>query len=136
MTTVYNSLFYSGFTEQTTQEDKTTLDKNAFLKLMITKLQNQDPLQPVDDEKMMTQMTQYSTVEQLTNINQQLSSMLKFNQFLGLSSLIGKQIEWKTDDGTINAATVTSVQTQHDQYHVLTDTGERIPAEQITVISG
>ncbi|MBM7560587.1 flagellar hook assembly protein FlgD [Fusibacter tunisiensis] len=44
------------------------LDKDAFLKLMMAQLQNQNPLEPVDNKDYMAQMAQFSSVEQLSNI--------------------------------------------------------------------
>lgn len=63
------------------------LDKDAFLKLMMVQLQNQNPLNPQDNTEYMSQMAQFSSVEQLSNIA---SSSDKTNQ---LNSLISKQLE-------------------------------------------
>ncbi|MBN2897922.1 MAG: hypothetical protein JXO44_04015 [Clostridia bacterium] len=45
-----------------------TLDKDAFLKLMTTQLQYQNPLEPMDNKEMIAQMAQFSSVEQLNNL--------------------------------------------------------------------
>lgn len=52
---------------------KQSLDKDAFLQLLVTQLKNQDPMNPADASQMAAQLAQFSTVEQLTNINQTLS---------------------------------------------------------------
>lgn len=46
------------------------LDKNAFLKLMMTQMQNQDPLNPQDPSQYLGQLAQLTSVEQMTNIAQ------------------------------------------------------------------
>ncbi|MGG4341654.1 flagellar hook capping FlgD N-terminal domain-containing protein [Paenibacillus lautus] len=76
------------------------LGKDQFLSILITQLRHQDPLQPMQDREFIAQMAQFTSLEQLMNINTQLTAM---SQSLGAaSSLIGKQISWmfKPEDGT------------------------------------
>ncbi|AIQ59224.1 flagellar hook assembly protein FlgD [Paenibacillus borealis] len=69
-----------------------TLGKDQFLKILITQLQNQDPMQPMEDKEFIAQMAQFSSVEQLMNISTQLTAL---NQSLGsVSGLIGKDVTW------------------------------------------
>ncbi len=49
-------------------KNQQTLDKDAFLKLMMTQLQYQNPLNPMDSTQYMSQMAEFSSVEQLSNI--------------------------------------------------------------------
>ena len=51
------------------------LDKDAFLKMLLTQLQNQDPLNPMDNTEFAAQMAQFSTLEQLSNMNEQLNCL-------------------------------------------------------------
>lgn len=46
-----------------------TLNKNDFLKLLVTQLQNQDPLNPMDQNQFLSQTAQFTSLEQLQNIN-------------------------------------------------------------------
>jgi flagellar basal-body rod modification protein FlgD len=52
-----------------------SLDKDAFLKLLTTQLQNQDPLNPTDSTEFTAQLAQFSSLEQLSNINSTLSTL-------------------------------------------------------------
>ena len=63
------------------------LDRNDFLKILITQLTHQDPTQPLEDKEFVSQMATFSTLEQMTNMNQDIamiSSMLQRSQALGL----------------------------------------------------
>ncbi len=59
-------------------EDKKTqsgdLDKDAFLRLLVTQLQNQDPLNPMEDREFIAQMAQFSSLEQIQNLNKTFES--------------------------------------------------------------
>ncbi|RUT29715.1 flagellar hook capping protein [Paenibacillus zeisoli] len=73
-------------------KDNQTMGKDQFLKILVTQLGNQDPMQPLEDKEFIAQMAQFTSVEQLMNISGQLTAM---NQNLGnLSGLIGKQVSW------------------------------------------
>lgn len=58
-----------------------TLDKDAFLKLLVTQMQYQDPLEPTTNTEYMAQLAQFSTVEELQN----LGSSFAANQSLGMA---------------------------------------------------
>ncbi len=49
------------------------LGKDAFLKLLVTQLKNQDPLSPMDDKEFIAQMAQFSSLEQMKNLDKNLS---------------------------------------------------------------
>lgn len=50
------------------------LDKNAFLRLLTIQLSNQDPLNPMEDREFIAQLAQFSTLEQIQNLNTTISS--------------------------------------------------------------
>jgi len=54
------------------------LGRDAFLKLLVTQLQHQDPTQPQDDSQFIQQLATFSSLEQLTSINKGVTSMAQF----------------------------------------------------------
>jgi flagellar basal-body rod modification protein FlgD len=54
-----------------------TPDQQTFLKLLVTQLKNQDPLSPQDSTQFVAQLAQFSALDQLISINQQLGQVLK-----------------------------------------------------------
>lgn len=74
----------------------TALGKNDFLKLLVAQLQHQDPLSPQDGQEFAAQLAQFSSLEQLTNINETLEASQAFDLALSNSSmvnLIGKTVD-------------------------------------------
>lgn len=52
--------------------DSSRTDTGTFLRLLVTQVQNQDPLNPQDPTEFVSQLAQFSSLEQLLNINKQL----------------------------------------------------------------
>lgn len=63
----------SGATTSTSATDK--LGRDTFLKLLVTKMQNQDPTRPMEDGEFLTQLAQFSSLETLQEINQSLKAV-------------------------------------------------------------
>lgn len=71
------------------------LGKDAFFKLMLTQLKQQDPTNPLKSHEMAAQLAQFSSVEQLTNMNETLTKMSQADQKNGqydVLNLIGKMV--------------------------------------------
>ncbi|MBR9805157.1 flagellar biosynthesis protein FlgD, partial [bacterium] len=56
--------------ESSATNDASALGKDAFLRLMVAQLQNQDPLNPAENGEFMSQLAQFSSVEGIQNINE------------------------------------------------------------------
>jgi flagellar basal-body rod modification protein FlgD len=61
----------------TAADSKTAVDYQSFLKLLTAQLRNQDPLAPMDATQFITQLAQFSTVEQAMQTNQTLTQLLE-----------------------------------------------------------
>ena len=89
---------------------KSVLGKDDFLKLLVTQLQNQDPLSPMSGSDFAAQLAQFSSVEQLSNINSTLTQSVSANQLLSQSisnalaaTFIGKQVRASGDTFALNS---------------------------------
>lgn len=85
----------SSTTSSTTSTTSTTLGKDAFLTLLITQLQHQDPLNPADSTEFTAQLAQFSSLEQLSNINENLEALQDYQASTNNAqavAFIGKEI--------------------------------------------
>lgn len=124
----YYGMNASGGTGNTGGTGNATLGKDAFLKLLVTQLQNQDPMNPLQDTQFIAQMAQFSELEQMQNVNQ----TLVINQ---ATSLIGRQVTWLDDaTGEPRQATVTAVQVTPDAVNVQVGDGIYVAVDKITAI--
>ncbi|NDG84988.1 MAG: flagellar hook assembly protein FlgD [Proteobacteria bacterium] len=74
---------------------KKQLDKDDFMRIMITEMRHQDPTKPMDAERMATQMAQITSVEQLKNVSnaiEKLSDKNSASDRLAMSGMIGKTV--------------------------------------------
>ncbi len=79
------------------QKNKNVMGKDDFLKLMLTQMKNQDPLNPMESAEFAAQLAQFTSVEQLINLNESMKTSLDANYLLSQSinntlaaTLIGK----------------------------------------------
>ncbi|HOW81848.1 MAG TPA: flagellar hook capping FlgD N-terminal domain-containing protein [Spirochaetota bacterium] len=73
--------------------EKGSMDKDAFLKLLVTQLKHQDPTRPMEDREFIAQMAQFSSLEQITNMNREFKSLIKSSQTSEAYKLLGMRIE-------------------------------------------
>ncbi len=72
-----------------------SLDKDAFLQLLVTQLQNQDPLNPMDDKEFIAQLAQFSSLEQMSNVSDGIESLVNKTaqqDMLSAVNYIGKEV--------------------------------------------
>ena len=78
-----------------------------YMKLLVTQLQNQNPLEPMDNKDMSAQLAQFSQLQQTENLNTSFSQVLELTQRSYANSLIGKEVSFasQADDGTTRTST-------------------------------
>lgn len=77
-----------------------TLGQDAFLKLLITQLKNQSPLDPQDNTQFVAQLAQFSSLEGIQNLNTTVTGLaggLQSSQALQASALVGRLVEVETN---------------------------------------
>lgn len=102
-----------------------TLDYNDFLQLMIAQLQNQDPLNPTDSSEFMSQIAEFSNVEQGINANSKLDQLLVNSNISQASTMIGLQITGT--DGTTGI--VESVRIDSSGSTAVLTNGQEVPID-------
>lgn len=105
-------------TQNTTQNqtlvNQEILGKDDFLKLLVTQLRHQDPINPVDDKEFIAQLAQFSSLEQMQNLSSSINMMMESQQRLTALSqataMIGKEVEIYSHEGESLYGKVTGVQ--------------------------
>src|SRR5205085_2525477 len=69
-----------------------SLDKDAFLRLLVTQLENQDPTKPMDNTQFISQMAQFSALEQMNNVSDGLSVLTQMQMTTQAMSLVGRSV--------------------------------------------
>lgn len=102
------------------------LDRDAFLKLLITQLRNQDPLKPMDDTQFISQLAQFSSLEQMQSMNNTMEGFAAgqvVSQAVGMIGHTIKAIDPKTGD--LISDRVTGVKIE-DGIKLVTSTGKQV----------
>src|SRR3954466_8680513 len=122
-------------TTSSTPLKRKELKSEDFIKMMITQLQNQDPLEPEKNDQLLAQMSQISQLQSSTNLNDSLKSMVMQNQIGSASSLIGKSVQGMADDNSTISGMVTSVKVESDAVKLEPDNGQALQLGRVTAIA-
>jgi flagellar basal-body rod modification protein FlgD len=87
------------------------LSQQDFLQLLVTQMTSQDPMNPTNSQDLLSQMTQFSTLNANTTMQTQLGQMQTLNEFSEAGSLLGKQVTLQQDASTTTQGLVTGVDT-------------------------
>lgn len=111
---------------------KNEISKDAFLNLLVTQLRYQDPLNPTNDKEFLAQMAQFTTLEQMQNINQNFEATKAF-------SLLGKEVQAtivneQTSDAEIVQGKVEFVKIKSGKAMLVINNKE-VPAEKVEIVT-
>ena len=86
-----------------------SLDKDDFMKILITQLKYQDPTEPMEDKEFIAQMAQFSSLEQMSNMSSQFTELTATLKGAQAMNLIGREVELVQGEsliqGTVEAVT-------------------------------
>ncbi|WP_146816450.1 flagellar hook assembly protein FlgD [Halobacillus faecis] len=142
MTSIDPSLYLKS--QQVRSTGSSTLDKDDFLKILMTQIQNQNPLDPMKDKEFISQMTQFSSLEQMTNMSQSFQRFMdsqSMSPLIQYSGMIGKEVSYPVYDqetGLLNRTetdVVLSVNQNGGETYLELQSGKKISVEEITKVS-
>src|SRR5437660_823276 len=94
------------------------LTASDFINMMVTQLQNQDPLQPTDSSQLLSQMSQIGQLQASTTLQTTLSQIMMQSQLTSAGNLIGKHVTGMDAQGNPIKGVVNSVKMKSDGVYV------------------
>ncbi len=104
-----SGMYSAAAVEASAGKDNAALDKQAFLRLLITQLSNQDPSSPMDTDSLMTQTTQMASMEALTELSTTQRESFALQMRANAAGLVGREVSYTGADGAAATGTATSV---------------------------
>lgn len=126
------------------REPSSELGKDEFMKILMTQLQNQDPLDPMDDREFIAQMATFSSLEQMMNMASSIDTLVQsqlISPVIQYSHMIGKNVsyqEFDKDNGRPTEVVKSNViaVSQKDGWAILElENGEKIHADSAIQVS-
>ncbi|RWZ60489.1 flagellar hook assembly protein FlgD [Halobacillus fulvus] len=142
MTSIDPSFYLQNQTTRGTGSN--TLGKDDFLKILMAQIQNQSPLDPMKDKEFIAQMTQFSSLEQMTNMSQSFQSFTESQSLppvIQYSHMIGKEVAYPVYDEVSGAldrmekGIVTAVSQKDGETKLDLASGLQVAVESITKVS-
>src|SRR5438874_3566463 len=117
------------------QKNTFSLKAQDFIKMMVTQLQNQDPLEPTKNQDLLAQMSQIGQLQSTTTMQDALQGMMLQNQIGSAANLIGKTVEGLDDANNTVSGLVNSVKVQSDGVSLELDNGKSLALKRVTSIA-
>jgi len=111
------------------------LKTEDFIKMMITQLQNQDPLEPAKNQELLAQMSQIGQLQSSTSLTDSLKGMVLQNQIGSASALIGKTVQGLDGQDDPVTGLVNSVKVGADGVSLELDNGKSLLLSRVTQIA-
>lgn len=119
------------------------LGKDEFLKILMTQLQNQDPLNPMEDKDFISQMATFSSLEQMMQISKSIDILVNsqlVSPVIQYSHMIGKEVSYQMEDEETGIKKIVSSKvvavSQQDGWAILElENGEKIYADSILKVN-
>jgi flagellar basal-body rod modification protein FlgD len=121
--------------QSVTKNGLAAMTSDQFLKVMMSELQNQDPLQPQDSGKLMDQVSSLRNIESQLQLEQKLSQLVLQDQIAAAGNLIGKMATGLDAQGQTLSGVVTSVRVENGAAILELDSGQALEMTRVTQIA-
>lgn len=124
--------------QSTTRTPSSNLGKDEFMKILMTQLQNQDPLNPMDDRDFISQMATFSSLEQTMNMAKSIDKLVEsqlISPVIQYSHMIGKEVSYQDLDEKKQTSNVIAVSQKEGWAILELANGEKIYADAISQIT-
>ena len=119
------------------------LDRNAFMSLLVTQMKNQDPLSPTSSDEFVAQLAQFSSLEEMQGVNENLVALAflqegnaLLSQLTNSSALIGKNVSYNDpSSGESGQGVVDSVKLTEGAV-LLHINGQDVPLSHVSEVKG
>ncbi|MCS7172053.1 MAG: flagellar hook assembly protein FlgD [Armatimonadetes bacterium] len=111
------------------------LGKDDFLRLLVTQLRNQDPLEPMNDREFIAQLAQFSALEQMYNVSQAVQELRWRQEAATAVQLVGRRVVVQNADGTTTEDVVAGVRHREGRFVLLVG-GEEYTLDQLVEVAG
>jgi flagellar basal-body rod modification protein FlgD len=127
------------------KKQNNVLGKDDFLRLLMAQLQNQDPMNPMEDREFIAQMATFSSLEQMTNLNKSMEGFIKSQnkqQALAMQQYLGTEVTWQEvyyvdEEPFVETKTgfVTSIAMNEGNAKLITSEGSEVSLEQLIKVT-
>lgn len=122
-------------TSSTSASSTLNLNSSDFMNMMITQLENQDPLNPTNSDELMTQMSAIGQMQSSSTLDSTLSNLGTQTQIGSASSLMGKQVQGIDANNNSVTGVVTAVQVASSGVSLELDSGDTVSLSNISSIT-
>src|SRR6266550_791609 len=112
-----------------------SLKAQDFIKMMVTQLQNQDPLEPAKNDQLLAQMSQIGQLQSSTQLQDSLKGLVQQNQIGAAGNLIGKSVQGLNDQNDVVEGIVDSVRVQSDSVYLELHNGKELSMSKVSKIA-
>lgn len=141
-----SSLYLADYLKSNNSTGSSSLGKDDFLKILITQLQNQDPTSPMDDKEFIAQMAQFSSLEQMQNLNTSMTNLISLqtqSNLISYGQFMGQEVNWskvETDEEgnsttTSGVGKVSSIAYTEDSVVFTLEDGTQVTPANISSVS-
>jgi flagellar basal-body rod modification protein FlgD len=125
-----------GASQSSSSKKNFDLKPEDFIKMMITQLQNQDPMEPAKNQEILAQMSQIGQLQSATTLQSSFQSIAMQSQIGSAAGLIGKSVEGLDTNNDPVDGVVSSVKVEKDGVSLELDNGKTLSLDHVTSIGG